>query len=374
MSNQLTVPAALELAEKRFDAMGMASRFLAEKGFAMQLLGSNSFLNQAAHNNPDSLRDAVINIAAIGLSLNPAEKQAYLITRNMKDSSGQWKTKVFLEPSYVGLCKLATDSGSIKWVQARCVYEKDSFTDNGAGNAPTHNCDSFSKERGEFVGVYCVAKTADGDFLTEIMPADEVMGIMERSESIKSARKNNKEPYGPWVTDFREMAKKSVLRRAFKTWPRSIGGEKLAEAVQLSNANEGFESIIETEPKIGCTAEMKSYFDDLIEKSDGLGMFLLEQSLRQQERTSEWTSLYHSFPKGMKGKYQKTVNELVKAGTSTLADYQVMIEDAIRESDETGLEQAFSELPNEAHEILKTRLTPDEIMFIDNFKMTEEAE
>mgnify|MGYP005990388563 CR=1 FL=1 len=356
MANELvTIGDALALAETRFVELGSKPElFLAEQGFAMQLLSSNTKLMSVARENPASLRDAIVSIASVGLSLNPAEKLAYLITRNIKQGS-QWVNKVCLEPSYVGLCKLATSSGTIVWVQARCVYATDEFTDNGVGEKPTHKYNAFSKDRGDFVGVYCVAKTNDGSFLTEVMDADDVNGIMARSESIKSAAKYNKPAFGPWITDFGEMAKKSVVRRAFKTWPRSIGSAEMANAIELSNNNEGFEPMLTSPELPSYTAEQKNRFDSLIESGDSLGMFLFIQSVRD-ENQSIYMALYNSFEKGRITKNKAIVAEMEKSGASELREYIRAIIDGINAGDDAAVAEMVMELDQDVIDEIKQRL------------------
>ena len=127
----------IDATQERFKKIAPASvNYDSEKGFAIQLLKNNSFLNQVAQNNPTSLQQALTNVAAIGLSLNPAKKQAYLITRNIKTQDDRFEQRVFLEPSYMGLCDLATQSGCIEWVQAYIVKEKDSYLNKGPGSKP----------------------------------------------------------------------------------------------------------------------------------------------------------------------------------------------------------------------------------------------
>ena len=87
--------------------------------FAFQAVTRNDQLYRTAMANPASVRNAVINVAATGLSLNPALKFAYLVPRD---------NEVCLDISYMGLIKIATDTGSILWAKAEIVYEKDIFT------------------------------------------------------------------------------------------------------------------------------------------------------------------------------------------------------------------------------------------------------
>lgn len=317
----------IDLAQERFTKMApVGISFDAEKGYAIQLLENNPYLMKAAMENKGSLLQAITNVASIGLSLNPAKKQAYLIPRNVKIGNN-WITKVFLEPSFVGLCDLATQSGTIKWVQAKAVYSSDKFEYRGVDTEPLHTYDPFKKpeERGEFTGVYCIAKTVDGDYLTEMMSAEDVYSIRDRSEAWK------KNKTGPWATDPIEMAKKSVVRRAFKMWPKSPEMERLHNAVDISNQNEGFDPIVTSPNTGGYTAEEKAYFDQLIEKHDAVGMFLLAEEHRVND---DWVfvNLTHSFKRGEKGRYQALVNELVETGRSRMLDCVDAINNAADES------------------------------------------
>lgn len=197
-----------------------------ESQFAIQLFQANDFLAKTAINNPTSAQNAIINVAAIGVSLNPALKHAYLVPR---------QGKVCLDISYMGLLHLAMESGSILWGQAVIVHKNDEFKLTGLGSLPIHNYSPFG-DRGEIVGVYCTVKTAHGDFLTECMSIDEVYSIRNRSESYK---RNS----GPWVSDAGEMIKKTVVKRANKYWPKV---SRLSAAIEYLNTQAG--EGIETEP------------------------------------------------------------------------------------------------------------------------------
>lgn len=193
--------------------------------FAMQALGKNDFLNKIAKQNPVSLRNAVLNVAAIGISLNPALADAYLVPRD---------NMVCLDISYKGLIKVATESGAMKWVQAELVYEKDTFVYKGPAVMPEHHSDPFDDDRGPVKGVYCIAKTADGDILTEVMNKDQL-------QKVKNASPAYKRNSGPWIEFEGEMSKKAVIKRASKRWPRVETDDRLREAINMLNENEGYE-------------------------------------------------------------------------------------------------------------------------------------
>lgn len=199
--------------------------FEREAGFAVQALQGSEYAIGIAMKNKQSVIDAVTNIAAIGISLNPAKKQAYLVPRD---------GRICLDISYMGLLDLAVDSGSIRWGQARLAYEADTFEVQGVDREPIHKFSPFAKERGEVVGVYCVVKTADGDYLTEAMSTDEVNGIRDRSSAWRAWIDKKKKC--PWVTDWGEMAKKTVVKRASKYWPTT---DRLSAAVHHLNTDGG---------------------------------------------------------------------------------------------------------------------------------------
>lgn len=202
--------------------------FAREAEFAIQALCASEYALKIARQNPQSVRDSVTNIAAIGISLNPAKKQAYLVPR---------KGGICLVISYMGLLDLAIQSGSILWGQAELVYASDKFAMHGFDQPPTHERNPFAKDRGELVGVYSVVKTKDGDYLTTTMTADEVFDIRDRSDAWQAYEKD-KSKKCPWVTDEGEMVKKTVIKRAYKTWPKS---DRLEKAVHVLNtdADEG---------------------------------------------------------------------------------------------------------------------------------------
>ncbi|EMA8630571.1 recombinase RecT [Cronobacter sakazakii] len=187
-----------------------------ESQFAIQLFQKNDFLAKTAINNPTSAQNAIINVAAIGITLNPASKLAYLVPRD---------GMVCLDISYMGLLHLAQSSGSIKWGQCKLVCANDTYESNGLDKAPTHKYNAFG-DRGEVVGGYCTVKTPDGDYLTEEMSLAE----------IKAVEATSKAKNGPWKTFWEEMARKTIVKRAHKYWPKT---PRLDNAIHLLNDDEG---------------------------------------------------------------------------------------------------------------------------------------
>lgn len=203
--------------------------FEVEAGFAVQQLENNDYLLTTAMNNRQSVINAVTNVAAIGISLNPARKQAYLVPRDKK---------VCLDISYIGLVDLATQSGSIVWAKSELVYEADQFQMGEPGTLPKHLFNPFGKDRGEVIGAYVVAKTPGGEYLCDAMSIEEINSIRDRSSAWKAWLKDKRSC--PWVTDPGEMSKKTVIKRASKLWPKN---ERLNMAIHHLNVelDEGIE-------------------------------------------------------------------------------------------------------------------------------------
>lgn len=225
-----TLQGVLQSYESDFKATLVDDRikFAAEIQFAEQALRANPYLISVARENPSSLRDAIINIAAVGLSLNPVSKLAYLVPRRINK-----KPAICLDISYMGLIRAATDSMSIKWAQAEIVRENDVFKRVGVDKPPVHEINEFG-DRGKIVGAYCVVKTMDNDYLTEVMTRDELFLIRSKSESFKKG-------YGPWVDFQEEMMKKTVAKRAAKMWPRTNRIYHLEKAIDVVNEHEGID-------------------------------------------------------------------------------------------------------------------------------------
>lgn len=220
--------------------------FEREAGFAIQAISRNDYTLGIAVKSRQSVIDAVTNIAAIGISLNPAKKQAYLVPRD---------GRICLDISYMGLMDLAMATGSIKWAQAALVHEQDIFTLNGYDKPPTHNFSPFSTTRGPIVGVYVVVKTADGEYLTHTMDIASAHAIRDRSQAWKSWIAKKAATPGPWGTDEGEMVKKTCVKQAYKYWPKT---ERLEKAIHYLNTEggEGLEPINHATPAVQPPAEL----------------------------------------------------------------------------------------------------------------------
>lgn len=202
--------------------------FAQEAGFAIQAISNNEFMADVSAGNPGSTRDAMMNVAGCGLSLNPAHGNAFLVPRDKA---------VRLDISARGLLKIATDSGVIQFAKPELVYEDEDFEWRGAMELPLHRFDPFSADRAaadpfpRLRGGYVVAKLHDGSVIMDHMIKSEILKARGQAKGIDKRS-------SPWNTWPIEMIKKVLIKRAYKTWPQSA---RLSEAVSVINAHEGLD-------------------------------------------------------------------------------------------------------------------------------------
>ena len=114
-------------------------------------------------------------------------------------------------PMVAGIMKLVRNSGEISTWSVQAVYENDAFDfELGDNERIVHK--PALKNRGPIIGAYSIVTMKDGERSREFMSAEEIDAIRKRSRSGGS---------GPWVTDYAEMAKKTVVRRHAKRLPMS---------------------------------------------------------------------------------------------------------------------------------------------------------
>lgn len=222
-------------AQKQFEASNeYQMNFNKEASFAIQILTTNPYLQKC---DPNSIRNAVVNIALTGLTLNPALKYAYLIPR---------KDRCVLDISYMGMIKLLTDAGAVKSVDSAIIFINDTWQ-YSRGSNPYFKHEPALVNRGEKIGVYAIAFLRDGGYQFEVMNKDDVEKVRASSESWKNEKTRN---YSPWENWEEEMWKKTALKRLFKLLPKTNFSEKLIAALSNEHDND-LDDLDKTEDKYG---------------------------------------------------------------------------------------------------------------------------
>ena len=213
---------ALKDAYPKFQSID-PERALTELGFAMQLIEGNEYLQRCT---PESIVNAILNIARTSVTLNPVLKLAYLVPR---------KTQCCLDFSYTGLIGLLTESGVIKYVNATVAYEDEEFAYNPITmsilHRPTNPRTEEEQNKRLVNGAYSRAVLPDGTVVYEYMPFWELEKIR-----MKSPIKSENSIWNDWTF---EMYKKSVIRRHYKLLIglSGIKNKKLQAILDVEYAN-----------------------------------------------------------------------------------------------------------------------------------------
>lgn len=316
--------------------------FKAEADFARQALIKNPYLMDVARNNLESLQDSISNVAAIGISLNPADKHAYLVPRTVNK-----KPTVCLDISYMGMIKLATDTGVVEYLKAEIIHENDNFVYKGFDSRPEISVSNpFDREsRGAVIGVIAWGKLKSGSYINEFMNIDELHQIRDDSEAYKGAVKK-----GGWALDncvwvkyYGEMIKKTVIKRLYKTLPQSDGSQVMANAINVLNQHEGIE--FNSEPAtVAYTDEESDAYRIALDNADYTGLLSLIETLDEYSQP-QLIDLHETprMPKGGKGKYTKMMEENMKVARELRDDNLAAIIEMCEQQDSEGLAELWNE-------------------------------
>lgn len=147
---------------------------------------------------PASMMKCLLDLSSMGLE--PDGRRAHLIP---------YGKECTLIIDYKGLVELIRRSGDVVSLRAETVCEKDAFE---WVNGEIKHSVNWREDRGAVQAVYAEAVMKSGEKQSATMTITEVEAIRKRSRSGNG---------GPWVTDFSEMAKKTVVRRLSKMLPLS---------------------------------------------------------------------------------------------------------------------------------------------------------
>ena len=178
---------------------------LTPERFTRITLSALSTNAKLAQTTPKSFLGAMMTAAQLGMEPNTPLGQAYLVPYK---NHGVLECQFQL--GYKGLIDLAYRSGQVSTIQAQTVYANDEF-EYALGLEPKLRHIPAKTNRGEPVFFYAVFRTKDGGYGYEVMSIDEV-----RTHAKKYSKAYGN---GPWQTNFEEMAKKTVLKKALKYAP-----------------------------------------------------------------------------------------------------------------------------------------------------------
>jgi recombination protein RecT len=235
-----------------------------ELGFAMQIFQGNAYLQKC---EPQSIFNAVVNVARTSITLNPVMRLAYLIPR---------KNKCVLEFSYMGLVAMLRDNGCIKSISAHIIYEDEEFDYDVAQNKITHKpkwakTEKEHKSR-ERIGCYSRATLPNGEVVFEFMPMWEI-------EKVKGMSEGSNSQYSAWQTWEDEMIKKSVIKRHFKMLISGNPSEALSTALEIENDNNKLVNTFSDKPTQTRKPSIMNAFSDVEEQNPNQLSILPEENV-----------------------------------------------------------------------------------------------
>ena len=154
---------------------------------------------------PASFLGAMMTAAQLGVEPNTPLGQAYLIPYKNKGVD-----EVQFQLGYKGLIDLAYRSGMVSNIQAHAVYSNDKW-EYQLGLEPKLEHVPALGDRGDPTHYYAVVRMKDGGYCYAVMSKEDVLSFAKKKSKSFSA--------GSWQTDFDEMAKKTVLKKALKYAP-----------------------------------------------------------------------------------------------------------------------------------------------------------
>ena len=211
-----------------------------------------------------SLLACIMTCAQLGLEPDQFLGQAYLVP---------FGTVCTLIPGYRGYIALARRSGEVQSVSAQAVYDKDHFIlqygiDEKLEHIPYEPSEKeldAKEPRGAFKGSYVIFKYKDGSYSFDYMGKAEIDRIRKRSKAATD---------GPWVTDYAEMAKKTVIKRHAKLAPLSVEFQRAVALEDRAMAGESQAELLGMDDDVieGETTEKPKTFEDTIPEGTDFGL------------------------------------------------------------------------------------------------------
>lgn len=237
---------------KAFKDPAEADRVMAKEiDFAAQAMMANPYLIKVATSNPLSLVNALKNVALTNSTLNPVLKQGYLVP---------FGGAITFMPSYMGLVDVLINNGLVRKIEAHPVFDGEKFeVMHGSKEGLFHEPNPWGKrDKENLKGCYYFAVMTDGTELFDTMSVEEIEKIRKRAPSAKSS--------SPWDTDYVEMAKKCLVRRAFKMIPKAgISEDKIKALEAVFDYDEKAENTWIAEQKSKTVASRNRFDEEEVE-------------------------------------------------------------------------------------------------------------
>lgn len=165
-----------------------------------------------------SLINCLLRLSELGLE--PDGRRAHLVP---------YKDECTLLLDYKGIAELVRRNGDVAYIHCDVVGENDHFDYRFGSHGKLDHVPSTG-DRGRILCAYSFIRLKDGTEEYDVISSEDIERVRKRSRAAND---------GPWVTDWNEMAKKTVFRRHAKLLPLS---PEIREVIESDD-----ESLTETE-------------------------------------------------------------------------------------------------------------------------------
>jgi len=154
----------------------------------------------------------VMQAGELGLDLGGKLGEAYMVP---------FKNEAQFIVGYKGLIKLARQSGQLISLAANLIHEAEKgVVEIDRATAIVKHPLVYGADASPIIGAYALAILRDGARQLDYMSKDEIDAIRARSRAGRN---------GPWVTDYGQMARKTVIRRLMNYLPLSTELQRAIE-------------------------------------------------------------------------------------------------------------------------------------------------
>jgi recombination protein RecT len=256
----------------------------------------NPVLLECTH---ESLLKGIMTAGQLGIEPDGILGMGHLVP--FKNNKTQKMEATFIL-GYRGCLDLARRSGDIQTIETGVVHKHDKFEiEFGLDRKLRHVPAWELSDPGETIAVYAIATLKDGTKQIEVMSRAQIDAIRARSKAGN---------YGPWVSDYDEMARKTVVKRIAKTLPISI---EYREGIFEDETREFSPDVIDIVP----------VQNEVVDKSDKIAKLLSDsKKSKVTEKPNNPQPKKEGYPQEEKQSYtqaseiQKKINEIPWPGDS----------------------------------------------------------
>lgn len=260
----------------------------------------NDYSMKLASQNPQSLYDAIMTAAIIGVDLTEGKRQGWLVPRD---------GGIAFQVGYKGIEAVHQRLGVIQRLVVRTVHQGDTLAWSGDDQEkPIHTADWFNdKARGDMVGAYAITYFPDGSY--QVM-SESIEAINRDHRDKSDSWKNEKSrKFSPWSNHIKAMVEKTMAIIASKQWPAaSQDKEHASEVLERLHQAETADYSVYKKDDVVVVNDMHAF----MLAGDALGLYLFLNAIPAEEQMQYYW--WPASPKGLKGACREHHQRMLESG------------------------------------------------------------